>query len=89
MEEEAETRTNVWTERTRSDGFSLSHTHAGDPTLSQAALRSPSAAEGHFSTGPPTPECGAAGRRVQEGQSAPPHKACWQSPGNPACRGRK
>lgn len=48
------------------DSDSVDRTHAGDPTLSQAVLRCQSAVEGHFSTGPPTPECGAAGH-LQEG----------------------
>lgn len=83
-EEDVEAWTDMVTEGTQADSVSLDHTHAGDHTVSRAALRSLPAAEGHFSTGPPTPECRAAGHRVQEGRGTPPHSACWQS--HPAWR---
>lgn len=83
-EEDVEAQTDMATEGTQADSVSLDHTHAGDHTVSRAALRSLPAAEGYFSTGPPTPECGAAGHRVQEGRGTPPHSACWQS--HPAWR---
>lgn len=56
--------------------------HAGDPTLSQAVLRSLPAEAEHSSTGPPTPECGAGGRRVHwlpGGLGAPPDSPCCKN----------
>lgn len=63
-------------------GSSLDHTHAGDPTVSPGPLRSLSAAGGHSSSGPLTPESGAVGHWILNRQGAPPHSARLQNLGN-------